>query len=165
MQKAVVINGLVKFFKKVKVLHGIDLEVDKGTMLALLGPNGAGKTTSIRILSTLLKQDGGTAVVNGYDTKKDPDKVRESIGLTGQFAAVDEYLTGQENLEMMESIMYTSKFVDGKRLSQVLRNTLVPKILIRTISARYRKNWEKHNFNKTPSVKLLEVAVKRKLKL
>src|SRR6185436_17302377 len=88
-------RNIQKSFGKVTVLQGVDLQVEKGTIMALLGPNGAGKTTTIRILSTLLSYDGGTATVNGHDVSKDPDSVRASIGLTGQFAAVDEYLTGQ----------------------------------------------------------------------
>jgi len=112
--EAVKIVGLTKSFKKTEVLKGLDLEVKKGTMLALLGPNGAGKTTTIRILSTLLLHDGGTVLVNGYDVKNEPEKVRESIGLTGQFAAVDEYLTGQENLEMMGRLYHLS-YKDSRR--------------------------------------------------
>ena len=92
---------LTKSYGKTQVLSGIDLEVKRGTMVALLGPNGAGKTTIVRILSTLLKFDGGTAVVDGHDVRLDADGVRRVIGLTGQSAAVDELLTGRENLVMM----------------------------------------------------------------
>ena len=98
---AVDVRGLTKSYGTNKVLRGIDLQVAEGTMLALLGPNGAGKTTTVRILSTLLKQDGGKVTVAGYDVARDADKVRHSIGLTGQSAAVDELLTGRENLVMM----------------------------------------------------------------
>lgn len=94
-------KGLTKSYGTNNVLRGIDLKVPRGTMLALLGPNGAGKTTTVRILSTLLKYDGGTVTVEGHDVKQDADKVRSVIGLTGQSAAVDELLTGRENLEMM----------------------------------------------------------------
>lgn len=94
-------HGLTKSYGKNQVLKGIDLKVERGSMLALLGPNGAGKTTTVRILSTLLNFDGGKVTVEGYDVKKDADKVRSVIGLTGQSAAVDELLTGRENLEMM----------------------------------------------------------------
>lgn len=94
-------HGLTKSYGKNQVLKGIDLTVERGTMLALLGPNGAGKTTTVRILSTLLNFDDGSVTVEGYDVKKDADKVRSVIGLTGQSAAVDELLTGRENLEMM----------------------------------------------------------------
>jgi len=94
-------TGLTKSYGSNEVLKGIDLKVERGTMLALLGPNGAGKTTTVRILSTLLNFDGGTVTVEGHDVIKDADKVRRVIGLTGQSAAVDELLTGRENLEMM----------------------------------------------------------------
>ena len=94
-------TGLIKSYGTNHVLKGIDLRVQRGTMLALLGPNGAGKTTTVRILSTLLKADDGVVTVEGYDIKQDADKVRSVIGLTGQSAAVDELLTGRENLEMM----------------------------------------------------------------
>lgn len=99
--QAITVKGLRKSFGKVEVLKGIDFSVAQGTILAVLGPNGAGKTTTIRILSTLLRPDGGTVTVNGHNVDKNPDAVRSSIGLTGQFAAVDEYLTGEENLRMM----------------------------------------------------------------
>lgn len=95
------VKNLTKSYGKNHVLQGIDLNVERGTMLALLGPNGAGKTTTVRILSTLLSHDGGTVTVEGYDVAKDADKVRGVIGLTGQSAAVDELLTGRENLVMM----------------------------------------------------------------
>jgi ABC-2 type transport system ATP-binding protein len=105
---AIVVKGLHKSFGKVQVLDGVDLEVRRGTMLALLGPNGAGKTTTIRILSTLLKKDGGQAFVNGHEVDANADAVRESIGLTGQYAAVDELLTGTENLIMMGRLYHLS---------------------------------------------------------
>jgi ABC-2 type transport system ATP-binding protein len=94
-------KNLTKSYGKNHVLKGIDLKVERGTMLALLGPNGAGKTTTVRILSTLLGFDEGEVTVEGYDVKEDADKVRSVIGLTGQSAAVDELLTGRENLVMM----------------------------------------------------------------
>jgi ABC-2 type transport system ATP-binding protein len=94
-------KGLTKSYGTNHVLKGIDINVHRGTMLALLGPNGAGKTTVVRILSTLLKADKGTVTIEGYDIAKDSDKVRGVIGLTGQSAAVDELLTGRENLVMM----------------------------------------------------------------
>ncbi|HYF96410.1 MAG TPA: ATP-binding cassette domain-containing protein [Patescibacteria group bacterium] len=94
-------NSLKKSYGKNEVLKGISLKVKRGTMLALLGPNGAGKTTTVRILSTLLTFDGGKATVEGHDITANPDKVRSVIGLTGQSAAVDELLTGRENLVMM----------------------------------------------------------------
>src|SRR5436309_3439832 len=94
-------SGLVKRYGKVVALDGLDLEVPKGIVLGLLGPNGAGKTTAVRILTTLLEFDEGTAEVAGLDVRTQPDKVRERIGLSGQNAAVDEHLTGYENLEMV----------------------------------------------------------------
>jgi ABC-2 type transport system ATP-binding protein len=98
---AIEAKNLTKAYGDNKVLKGINLKVQRGSMLALLGPNGAGKTTTVRILSTLLKFDGGSVTVEGYDVKKQADKVKSVIGLTGQSAAVDELLTGRENLVMM----------------------------------------------------------------
>src|ERR1700730_268402 len=95
------VTNLTKSYGKNEVLKGIDLQVERGTMLALLGPNGAGKTTTVRILSTLLHFDGGTVLVEGHDVTAEADQVRRVIGLTGQSAAVDELLTGRENLVMM----------------------------------------------------------------
>src|SRR5512134_2061878 len=96
--QAIQVKGLQKSFKKVHVLKGVDFEVEKGSIFALLGSNGAGKTTIVKILTTLLKPDGGTAFVNGFEVVSKGDDVRQSISLTGQFTAVDEILTGQENL-------------------------------------------------------------------
>ncbi|MFI2202216.1 ATP-binding cassette domain-containing protein [Streptomyces sp. NPDC020192] len=101
MPGAIYAEGLVKTFGDVKALDGVDLDVPEGTVLGLLGPNGAGKTTTVRCLTTLLRPDSGKAVVAGVDVLKHPDAVRRSIGLSGQFAAVDEYLTGRENLQMV----------------------------------------------------------------
>jgi ABC-2 type transport system ATP-binding protein len=101
---AIEIRGLRKSFGKQVVLDGIDLDVAAGTIYSLLGPNGAGKTTVVRILSTLLKPDGGAARVNGFDVVSQPARVRESISLTGQFAAVDEILTGRENLLLIAEL-------------------------------------------------------------
>ncbi|MFD4950983.1 ATP-binding cassette domain-containing protein [Streptomyces sp. NPDC058451] len=101
MPGAIYAEGLVKTFGDVRALDGVDLDVPEGTVLGLLGPNGAGKTTTVRCLTTLLRPDSGKAVVAGLDVLKHPNEVRRSIGLSGQFAAVDEYLTGRENLEMV----------------------------------------------------------------
>jgi ABC-2 type transport system ATP-binding protein len=95
---AIQVHGLRKSYKDLQVLKGVDFDVARGSIFALLGSNGAGKTTIVRILTTLLKPDDGTARVNGFDAVSEPDRVRESISLTGQFAAVDEILTGRENL-------------------------------------------------------------------
>jgi ABC-2 type transport system ATP-binding protein len=100
------VRGLEKSYKELKVLRGVDFEVERGSIFALLGSNGAGKTTVVRILSTLLKDDAGTASVNGYDVASQPADVRESISLTGQFAAVDEILTGRENLVLVARLRH-----------------------------------------------------------
>ncbi|MYT24273.1 ATP-binding cassette domain-containing protein [Streptomyces sp. SID7760] len=101
MPGAIYAEGLVKTFGEVRALDGVDLDVPEGTVLGLLGPNGAGKTTAVRVLTTLLRPDSGTAVVAGIDVLRRPNEVRRAIGLSGQFAAVDEYLTGRENLRMV----------------------------------------------------------------
>jgi len=100
-QPAILVEGLTKSFGDVHALRGIDLSVPRGTVLGVLGPNGAGKTTAVRILTTLLPPDGGRAVVDGYDVVRDPAAVRRSIGLSGQSAAIQEELTGRENLEII----------------------------------------------------------------
>jgi ABC-2 type transport system ATP-binding protein len=106
MGKAIQVKDLHKSYKKLHVLKGVDFEVAKGSIFALLGSNGAGKTTVVKILSTLLKPDIGTVIVNGFDTATKPDLVRHSISLTGQFAAVDEVLTGRENLIMIAKLRH-----------------------------------------------------------
>ena len=103
---AVRVRGLEKSFKGVTVLRGVDLDVARGSIVALLGPNGAGKTTVVRILSTLLRADAGTATVNGFDVATRPADVRESISLTGQFAAVDGLLSGRENLVLIARLRH-----------------------------------------------------------
>ncbi len=103
---AIQVNGLTKSYKNLHVLKGVDFEARKGSIFALLGSNDAGKSTIIKILTTLLKQDGGTATVNGFDVAANPDDVRQSISLTGQFAAVDEILTGRENLIMIAKLRH-----------------------------------------------------------
>ena len=103
---AISVQELKKSFKNISVLEGVDFEVKTGTVFALLGSNGAGKTTIVKILTTLIKQDSGTAIVNGFDVSSNPEKVRQSISLTGQFAAVDEILTGRENLIMIAKLRH-----------------------------------------------------------
>lgn len=103
---AIRVRGLRKAFTGVEVLRGVDLEVSRGSVFALLGSNGAGKTTAVRILSTLLRADAGTAEVAGFDVASRPDRVRESISLTGQFAAVDEVLSGRENLALIARLRH-----------------------------------------------------------
>ena len=112
--------GLTKHYKDVVALDGLDLTVPEGTVLGLLGPNGAGKTTAVRVLSTLLEPDGGTALVAGIDVAKDPQAVRKSIGLSGQSAAVDEYLTGYENLDMVGRLYHMGKTESRARARELL---------------------------------------------
>jgi ABC-2 type transport system ATP-binding protein len=103
---AIQVHGLRKSYKELRVLDGVDFDVARGSIFALLGSNGAGKTTIVRILTTLLKPSGGTASVNGFDVLSQPTQVRESISLTGQFSAVDEMLTGRENLIMIARLRH-----------------------------------------------------------
>ncbi len=105
-QPAIRVKGITKSFKDVDVLRGVDFDVETGSIFALLGSNGAGKTTLIRILSTLLKADGGTATVSGVDVAANSSEVRESISLTGQFAAIDDVLTGRENLVLVAKLRH-----------------------------------------------------------
>jgi ABC-2 type transport system ATP-binding protein len=100
------VQGLEKAYKELQVLRGVDFEVERGSIFALLGSNGAGKTTVVRILSTLLKADAGTATVNGFDVATQPAEVRQSFSLTGQFAAVDEILSGRENLVLVAKLRH-----------------------------------------------------------
>jgi ABC-2 type transport system ATP-binding protein len=112
---AVLVEGLVKTFGPTRALDGLDLIVPRGSVLGLLGPNGAGKTTAVRVLSTLLRADSGRAEVAGVDVARDPQRVRQMIGLTGQFAAVDEYLTGRENLRMFGRLFHLSRADAARR--------------------------------------------------
>ncbi|MCR2824664.1 ABC transporter ATP-binding protein [Microbacterium sp. zg.Y909] len=105
---AIEVVGLEKSYRALPVLRGVDFAVDRGTIFALLGANGAGKTTVVRILSTLLRADAGSVTVNGFDVAAAPARVRESISLTGQFAAVDEVLTGRENLVLVARLRHQS---------------------------------------------------------
>ncbi|MET9469748.1 ATP-binding cassette domain-containing protein [Streptomyces sp. NPDC006544] len=120
MPGAIYAEGLVKTFGEVRALDGVDLDVPEGTVLGLLGPNGAGKTTAVRVLTTLLQPDSGKAVVAGIDVLKHPNEVRRSIGLSGQFAAVDEYLTGRENLQMVGRLYQMSAKAAKVRAAELL---------------------------------------------
>ena len=117
---AIVARGVTKSFGDVHALQGVDIEVPRGSVFGLLGPNGAGKTTFVRILSTLLQPDGGSASVVGYDVVKDAATLRSVIGLTGQYAAVDEHLTGRENLELVGVLYHLGKAEARKRAGELL---------------------------------------------
>ena len=121
---AITAEGLVKVYRsrksEVRALDGFDLEVPQGTVVGLLGPNGAGKTTAVRILATLLKPDGGHATVAGYDVVREPDEIRKVIGLSGQYAAVDENLTGSENLWLFGRLYQLSSAEAKKRADELL---------------------------------------------
>jgi ABC-2 type transport system ATP-binding protein len=117
---AISAEKLVKHFGEVKALNGVSLEVPTGTVLGLLGPNGAGKTTAVRILTTILKPDSGRAIVAGHDVATDPQSVRRNIGLAGQYAAVDENLTGRENLTLVGRLNHLSKAVAQEQAVKLL---------------------------------------------
>jgi oleandomycin transport system ATP-binding protein len=108
MDYAIEAEGLRKRFKETQALDGVDLAAGRGTVLGVLGPNGAGKTTAVRILATLIRADAGHARINGHDVARDPARVRETIGLTGQYASVDELLTGEQNLTMIGQLLNLS---------------------------------------------------------
>jgi ABC-2 type transport system ATP-binding protein len=120
MNAVIALRGVSKSFGKTTVLRDLDLEVASGTVFALLGPNGAGKTTIINILSTLVAPDSGSATVAGFDTVRDREQVKRVISLTGQSAAVDEVLTGDENLRMMGRLSGLSRRVSAQRAAQLL---------------------------------------------
>ena len=116
----IVASGVCKSFGETVVLDGVDLTVSAGTVFALLGPNGAGKTTMIRILSTLIAADAGRAHVAGHDVAQDPDGVRAAIGVTGQFSALDDLLTGRENLRLMADLNHLSRSAGQERVRELL---------------------------------------------
>ena len=117
---AILVEGLKKRFGETKALDGLDLQVQPGTVYGLLGPNGAGKTTAVRILTTLLRPDEGRAEVGGLDVVRDAKELRHLVGLTGQFAAVDEYLTGKENVEMIGRLSRMEKADASRRADELL---------------------------------------------
>jgi ABC-2 type transport system ATP-binding protein len=115
---AITARGIRKSFVEHTVLDDVDLEVDQGTIFALLGPNGVGKTTIVRILSTLIPADAGTSRVAGHDLATDPDGVRAPIGVTGQFSAVDNLLTGDENLRLMADLRHLGRAAGRRRVAE-----------------------------------------------
>jgi len=142
--KSVIADNLVKTYDKGKVraLDGLSLDVEEGTVLSVLGPNGAGKTTCVRILTTLLRPDSGSAIVGGIDVIKNPDKVREIIGLSGQYAAVDEILTGYDNLVMFGQLYHLGKKQSILRANELLERfslTEAAKRPIKTYSGGMRR--------------------------
>jgi ABC-2 type transport system ATP-binding protein len=117
---AIVVEGLEKSYGSVKALGGVDFTARTGSVLGLLGPNGAGKTTAVRILATLLEPDGGSARVAGLDVVRDAAALRAQIGLAGQYAAVDENLTGAENLEMVGRLYHLGRDESRKRAEDLI---------------------------------------------
>ena len=117
---AIQVAGLRKSYGPQVVLDGIDLEVAEGTVFALLGPNGAGKTTMVRILSTLISADAGEVRIAGHDVRREPDAVRTTIGVTGQFSAVDDLFTGEENLRLMADLRHLGKEAGRRRVDELL---------------------------------------------
>ncbi|MFB4267105.1 ATP-binding cassette domain-containing protein [Nonomuraea sp. GTA35] len=117
---AISVTGLRKSYGSHRVLDGIDLAIPKGMIFSLLGPNGAGKTTTVQILSTLIKADAGEIRVAGHDVTTEPDKVRAAIGVTGQFSAVDSFLTGEENLRLMADLLHLGRATGRARVRELL---------------------------------------------
>jgi ABC-2 type transport system ATP-binding protein len=141
-EAAVEVQGLRKSYGDVKALCGVDFRVEAGSVFGLLGPNGAGKTTAVRILTTLLRPDEGTARVAGVDVLRDPARLRERIGLAGQYAAVDENLTGFENLEMVGRLYHLGRRVSRARAHELLASfdlTDAGDRLVRTYSGGMRR--------------------------
>jgi len=120
MAYTIEIGELTKSFGELRVLTGLDLAVEQGSVFALLGPNGAGKTTTVRILSTLLKADSGDVRVAGFDVARDPDGVRRALSLTGQYAAVDEVLTARENLRLMARLRHLPRATRRRRVDELI---------------------------------------------
>lgn len=142
MSLAFEVKNLAKYYGDVKALDGVTLEAKEGSIFGLLGPNGAGKTTLVRALSTLLEPSNGSAQVLGIDVIKDPQRVREVIGLAGQFAAVDEYLTGEENLHMVGHLYHLSSKETKRRTKDLLERlnlTDAAKRQVRTYSGGMRR--------------------------
>ncbi len=139
---AIEAEGLWKHFGDVEALRGVDLCAQVGSVLGLLGPNGAGKTTAVRILTTLLKADGGSARVAGFDVTREPSRVREQIGLAGQYAAVDENLSGAENLEMVGRLYHLGRRASRQRAAELLEDFGLAedgRRLVRTYSGGMRR--------------------------
>ncbi len=139
---AVEVRGIVKHFGSTKALDGVDLTVREGTVLGVLGPNGAGKTTLVRVLSTLIKPDAGTAFVGGYDVLRQPKQLRRTIGLTGQYASVDELLSGYENLYLIGRLLDLSSKEAKARATELLERfslTEAAKRVAKTYSGGMRR--------------------------
>src|SRR5215813_12979996 len=135
MTSAIEVEGLVKTFGQVRALDGIDMVAGQGTVFSLLGPNGAGKTTAIRVLSTLLVPDAGRARVGGYDVVRHSKQVRRLIGLTGQYAAVDELLSGQENLYMIGRLLGLPASTAKARAKELLESFDLSDSATKTVKA------------------------------